>query len=228
MTGDIADMVARLKVVLPKRWFADDDPPPPVGSGVVNTPVLTALLTGLGTAWSWLHTMIAYIRLQTRIGTASDSFLDLISTDFFGTALPRRVNEGDTAFRTRILAELQRTRATRPGLTQALVELTGRTPVIFEPARPADTGGWNVALGYDVAGGYGSLTLPAQVFVTAYRPSAAGIAAIAGWGYGGWRAGASAYATLAMVQGAVTDPDILASVASTIPAGVIAWTRISN
>ncbi len=228
MTGDIPDMVARLKMVLPKRWFADDSPPPPTGDGSTNAPVLTGLLTGLAAAASWLYTMIGYVKLQTRIGSATDSFLDLISTDFFGTALPRRINEGDDGFRARILAEIQRPRATRPGLSQSLVELTGRAPLIFEPARPADTGGYNIALGYNVAGGWGSLMLPAQVFITAYRPSSAGIAAIAGWGYGGWRVGASAYATLGMVQGAVTDPDILNCIATTIPAGVTAWTRISN
>ena len=159
---------------------------------------------------------------------AADDFLDRISADFFGTALPRRINEGDAAFRARILAELQRVRGTRPAIVQALVNLTGRTPAIFEPARPADTGAWNKGLGYGVAGGWGNLSLPAQFFVTAFRPSAAGIPAIAGWGAGGWNRGVSAYATLAMVQGAVTDPDIYGAVATTIPAGVVAWVHISN
>ncbi len=227
MTGDIPDMAARLKAVLPARWFGDDNPAP-VGNGVTNAPVLTAVLTGLGNAWSWLYAMLAYVRLQTRIGSATDDFLDMISKDYFGAMLPRRVNEADAAFRARILAELRRTRATRPGLIAALLALTGRTPVIFEPMRAADTGAWNIGPGWGMGGGYGSLGLPAQIFVTAYRPSAAGIVDIPGWGAGGWRLGASGYASLGMVQGAVTDADILDAVATTLPAGVTAWTRISS
>lgn len=228
MIGDTGDMVARLRAVLPRRWFADDSPPPPVGNGASNAPVLAALLTGLAGAWSWLYGSIGYVALQTRIGSATDDFLDRISADFFGAALPRRINEGDAPFRARVLAELQRPRGTRPAIVQALVNLTGRTPAIFEPARPADTGAWNTQIGYGVAGGWGNLSLPAQFFVTAYRPGAAGIPAIAGWRAGGWNRGVSAYATLAMVQGAVTDPDIYGAVASTIPAGVVAWVQITN
>src|SRR5580698_3442021 len=153
-TGDANDMLGRIKSLLPARWFPD------------STPVLDALLSGAAWALSLIYGLIQYAQLQTRIATATDGFLDLISFDFFGTNLPRRAQEADTPFRARILATLLREKVTRNGMIAALVNLTGRTPFIFEPARPADTGAYSVSTsGYGVAGGYGSLMLPAQFFI---------------------------------------------------------------
>ncbi len=78
MTGDTNDMLARLKLVLPARWFSD------------TTPILDALLTGLASAWSGLYALLSYVRSQGRIATASGIFLDIASTDYLGDALPRR------------------------------------------------------------------------------------------------------------------------------------------
>ena len=213
-----ADMQGRLASLLPLRWFADD------------APVLSALLAGLAEGWAWLAGMLAYARLQTRIATATDSFLDLVSQDCFAGALPRRVGEGDGAFRRRIQQELLRERATRAALVSVLTDLTGRVPVVFEPSRPADTGAYGTALGYGVAGGWGSLQLPYQGFVTAFRPLTAGVPVVAGWGVGagGWGAGAIEYASRPMVEAQVTDADIAAAVARSVPVATIAWTRISD
>jgi hypothetical protein len=223
MIGSAADMIARLLALLPLRWFGD------------TTPVLSALLAGLADGWAWLYTMLMYAQAQTRIATATDTFLDLISQDFFDTALPRRFGETDDAFRLRIQQNMLRPRATRAALAGELTNLTGRAPRVFEPARPADTGGWGVAVGYDVAGGYGSLLLPFQVFVTAYRPLGTGVPLVGGWGHGhtaygagGWGMGAIEYVSLAMVQSQVRDADIDQAIASTVPVAVTAWTRISN
>jgi hypothetical protein len=225
MIGSAADMIARLVALLPLRWFGD------------VTPVLSAVLAGLADGWAWLYTMLTYARLQTRIATATDTFLDLISQDFFAAALPRRFGETDSAFRARIQAEMLRPRATRAAVIGELVNLTGRTPVVFEPARPADTGAYGKAqsLGYCVAGGWGSLLLPFQFFVTAYRAIGTGVPLVAGWGHastangaGGWGVGAIEYASLAQVQSQVTDADIDAAIAGTVPVAVTAWTRISN
>src|ERR1700759_378398 len=133
MIGDVKDMVARLRAVLPRRWFADDKAPAPIGNGASDAPVLAALLTGSATAWSWLHGMIHYVRLQTSIHTATDDFLDRTSLAFFCTGSPPRINEGAATFRARILAELPPPRAPRPAIPQALVNLPGRAPIIFEP-----------------------------------------------------------------------------------------------
>jgi hypothetical protein len=218
--GDKNDMAARLKALLPNGWFGD------------STPVLDAVLNGIGSALALIYGLISYAALQTRISTATDGFLDLISFDFFGSALPRRQAEMDTPFRARILTALLLERATRAGLIKTLVSLTGRAPKIFEPALPSDTGSYNTnSLGYNVAGGYGSLALPYQVFVIAYRPSGSGIPFIAGYGNpeGAYNtASQTKYASLGEIVGNVTDADIFNAIDSVMPAGTTAWTRLSN
>ena len=218
MTGDAADMLGRLTSLLPLRWFPD------------ATPVLSALLAGLAEGWAWLHATLQYAKMQTRIATATDTFLDLVARDCFAGWLARRIGESDASFRGRIQKELLRDRATRAALIGVLTDLTGRAPLVFEPARPADTGAYGLALGYGVAGGWGSLALPYQSFVTARRPLASGVPVVAGWGSGGggWGAGAIEYAARPMVEAQVADADITAAIARTIPAATIAWTRISD
>lgn len=220
MTGDQADILGRLKTLLPAGWFTD------------STPVLDAVLSGIAWALSMIYGLTAYARLQTRISTATDGFLDLISFDFFGSTLPRKTAENDPAFRTRILAALFLERATRRGLIRALEILTGRTPWVFEPTRPADTGAYNTnTMGYGLAGGYGSVALPYQAFVIAYRPSGSGIPYIAGYGdsAGAYStASRTKYATLSEIVGNVTDEDIFAAIDNVIPAGTTAWVQLSN
>lgn len=212
MAGDAADMLGRLKAVLPSRWFGD------------STPVLDGLLSGLAAAWVSIYALLQAVRGEARIGTASGQFLDAASADYFGY-LPRWPGEADDSFRRRIQQELLRPRTTRAALALALDELTGRAPLIFEPARAADTGAWNTGvLAWGMAGGYGSLLLPYQAFITAYRPHNSGIADIAGYGTGG----PLAYASLAMIEAAVTDADINASIARVLPLASIGWTRISS
>jgi hypothetical protein len=217
-TGDSTDMLGRLKALLPRGWFGD------------TTPVLDALLSGFAWSLSSIYSLIQYAKLQTRIATATDGFLDLISFDFFGSTLPRRSQELDTPFRTRILSTLLREKATRNGMIAALVALTGRAPIIFEPARPADTGGWNIGWGWNVAGGFGSLNLPAQVFIKAFRPAGSGIPNVAGWSasYGCWGGGYSSWCSLSQIQGYVTDSDIMNTISAVKPEGVTAWTQLQN
>ncbi|MDA8252629.1 MAG: hypothetical protein M0Z28_26145 [Rhodospirillales bacterium] len=218
MIGSATDMLRRLASLLPLRWFPD------------AAPVLSALLAGLADGWAWLYAMLGYAKLQTRIATATDTFLDLVSQDCFAGTLPRRLGESDTSFRGRIQRELLRERATRPALIDVVTDLTGRTPIVFEPARPADTGAYGVALGYGVAGGWGSLALPFQSFVTAFRPLGTGVPLVAGWGSGagGWGSGAFEYASQPMVEAQVSDADIYAAIARTVPVATVAWARISN
>jgi hypothetical protein len=219
-TGDQNDIVNRIKMTLPNRWFGD------------TSPILNAVLGGIAYALSLAYNLIQYAKNQTRIATASDGFLDLISYDFFGIGLPRKSGEYDAPYRARILAGLLRERATRNGIVKALVALTGRTPTIFEPTRPQDTGSYNANnMGYGVAGAYGSLLLNNQAFITAYRALNAGIPNIAGYGnsQGAYNtASQTEYASLSFIVGAVQDADIYAAIDAAKPAGSIMWTTISS
>ena len=224
MTGDQADFQNRLRAVLPASWFAD------------STPVLDSLLGGLGAAWSLIYNMLQYVTSQTRIISASDIWLDLIAWDFFGRRLRRRPSESDDALRGRIMLEMFRERATRLAVEAVLQGLTERAPIIFEPARTSDTGGYSSFTGrgggiaYNGAGGWGNLNLPFQCFVTAYRPNGGGIGQVTGWGdfAGGYGVGAVEYASLGMVPAQVTDADIYSAVTGVLPAATIAWTNITD
>jgi hypothetical protein len=219
MTGDQPDMLARIKAVLPTRWFADD------------TPILDGLLSGVAWGWAWVYSLYSYVQAQTRIATASDVWLDVIADDFFGSKLQRRSGQSDDAFRLLIESSLLSEHGTRQAVINAVQNLTGRPPDVFEPIRTTDTGGYaSAGLGYGVAGGWGSTALPFQCFVTVCRPFDSGIALVSGWGgaAGAYGTGALEYASLAMVQGQVTDQDINAAIAGVLPVATIAWTRISN
>jgi hypothetical protein len=218
-TGDQSDIILRLKATLPS-WFGD------------NTPILDALLQGLAWAGSFAYSLISYAKLQTRIKTATDGWLDMIAADFFGSLLARAANQSDASFRARIIINLIRERATRKSIIAVLQDLTGRTPLVFEPQRPADTGAYSAPnSGYGVAGGYGSLLLPYQAFVTAYRPAGTGIPLVAGYGISTGGYGVASRADLAsmdMIQRAVTDADIYAAIDSVKPSGTTVWTRITS
>ena len=224
MIGDETDMQTRLLAALPNGWFADE------------APLLASLLGGLASVWAWLYSLLTYARQQTRIATATDGWLDLIARDYGGPSWARQNGETDVAFRSRITRNLQRLRATRAALTAGLLALTGRVPSVFEPAYPPDTGGLaSIGLGWNTVGGWGSLMLPYQCFVIAYRPAGGGIANTGGWGggagnlaLGGWNTGALQYGDTSLIKGEVTDAQILSTIADSMPAAAIAWTALSN
>jgi len=117
-----------------------------------------------------------------------------------------------------------------------VVDLTGREPSIFEPALPSDTGAYGThpesrgGLAYGVAGGWGNLSLPFQCFVTAYRPHGTGIASVSGWCCpgGAYGQGAMEYANIELMEDLVSDAEILATIARTMPVAATAWTRLSD
>ena len=176
-------MAGRLRLTLPEGWFADD------------APLLAGLFAGLGAAWAGLYSLLAQVRVQSRLATVTEGFLDLASVDFFGGRLSRRAGEVDAALRGRLLAAMRRERGTRQGVIDAAAA-AGYSAVVFEPARPLDTGAYGVAAGlaWGVAGGWGSLTMPLESFVT--------VRAVA----------------------AVDDPG--SAIAEALPAGGVAWVRV--
>jgi hypothetical protein len=219
MTGDVRDMLARLKLVLPARWFAD------------TTPVLDAVLSAFAAGWSGMYDLLQSVRLQSRLATASGIFLDMAAADYLGSDLPRRAGEADSSYSARIRANLLEPRATRAGVAQALLNLTGRAPIIFEPLNATDTGGYNsFTLGYGLAGGYGCASLPYQFFVTAFRPNATPVSHAGGYnaGPGGFGMAPMFYAQAAGLGGAATDAEIRGAIAAVLPTTAIAWTKISN
>lgn len=218
-TGDNRDILKRIKSLIPS-WFGD------------SSPILDAVIMGLANGLAFIYSLYAYAKLQTRILTATDGWLDMIAADYFGAALLRAAYQSNTSFRARIIINLFRERATRNGITKVLIALTGRAPIIIEPQRPLDTGAYSATnSGYGMAGAYGSLLLPFQAFVQAYRPSSSGIPLVAGYGAStaGYGTPSRAdYASISQIQGAVTDADIFNAVDSVKPAGSIIWVNINS
>jgi hypothetical protein len=217
-TGDSQDMLGRLKALIPPTWYGDD------------SPIRDAILTGCASALSWCYSLYLYAKLQTRINTATDGWLDIAAYDFFGKNLPRSAGQSDDLFRNTIRTNLFRERGTRQSIIKVLEDLTGKTPDIFEPSRPQDTGAYRGAsLGYGLAGGYGSILIPYQAFVTAYRPDGAGIPFVAGYsavsaGYSD--ASRGEYASTGMISGLITDTQIYEAIASVKMEGTLVWVKI--
>jgi len=176
MIGDERDMIARIKGVLPDQWFAD------------TTPVLDALLAGPAQVGAALHAAIRWAAQQLRFGTATGLWLDALARDFFGADVARRTDEVDDAYRLRLCRELLRERGTRRAVTQALMDVTGRAPVIIEPAHCGDTGAYgglevtgSTGLAYGQAGVWGNLQHPFRFSLPHPGPRAVGnLAASAG------------------------------------------------
>lgn len=238
MIGDTTDMLARIKATIPPRWFASTTP-----GLVASTPVLDGLLNGPAWLNSWLYDLLQYVAAQRRITTASSFNLDLIARDFFGNLYQRIQGEFDDSYRARIKANLFAPKATRAAVIAAVTALTGIPPVVFEPRNPSDTGGWGhlgmtqgTGLGYGVAGGYGSLLLPFQAFVKAFRPHGGGIASVGGYygfgsglpAFGGYGVGSLEYVGRSMIPASITDDVIYATIADTAPVATILWTAITN
>lgn len=216
-TSGPADMVRRLKILLPRGWFGP------------TTPVLDALLSGFGALWSGLFEAIGFVRQQGRIATASGVFLDMAARDYLGPGFARRPGETDASFSARIRAEVVAPRATRAAVVAATIRASGRAGTVFEPFNPSDTGGYgDPPLGYGVGGGYGSLAMPFQFFVTAYRPGTTMAGGTGGYGTGpgGYNAAPLAYGAAAAGTGEVSDNEIYAEIAGVLPVNATAWTRL--
>ena len=173
MTGDQQDILARLRNVLPARWFPE------------SAPVLDALLNGLASSWSWAHDQLQYVKAQTRIATATDIWLDIIAQDFFGDRLIRRTGQSDAAFRSRIRRELFRERGTRGAMSRSCrISQDACRSCSNPPERPIR----EVILRWQASAGelatarrrMGQSLMPFQCFITAYRPLGSGIAIVSG------------------------------------------------
>lgn len=175
--SDSKNIFARLKKYT-VDWFGTD------------SPLLDCIYDGFAAGFSYINDLIVYVKKQLRIKTATDTNLDLISQDFFGGLLPRNKGESDERYRSRILINLLRERATREGMRKIIFFLTGINPIIIEPWRGADCGYYNVPskLAYDTVGRYGSNNFPYQAFIIVFRKLVNGAARFGAynqvyWGY---------------------------------------------
>lgn len=217
-TGDNNDILARLKSVIPP-WFSQ------------ATPVLDAVLSTFAQIGSWGYGLLQFVKLQARVATATDIFLDLIAFDFFGFRVRRKASQLDADFRTVISNEVLRERGTRAGMLKALLDLTGSPARMFEVAYPYDTGGFDTfALGFDISGGWGSNDLPYQNFINVVQPIGAGVPLVAGYdtGYGAWDGGFSSLIDANSIRGKVTDQDIYDTIEATRTAGVTYYVNIGQ
>ncbi|PZP48557.1 MAG: hypothetical protein DI601_00270 [Azospirillum brasilense] len=214
----MADMLSRLRGMIPRSWRGDD------------TPVLDAILAAAGVVLQRMADLLTWVRRQGRLRTAEGAQLDQIATDFLGAAVQREEGEDDESLRTRLRIELLRPKATRRAVIQAIEDVTGETPVVVEPARPADIGGYGVARGYGVGGRYGSLRLPYQAFITSYRPIAPGVPSVNGWTgtIAGWGRGLGMWLSGRDVAERIPDRRVMRVIARTMPAAGVAWVQFTS
>lgn len=219
-TGDKQDFLNRLIAIMPP-WYGDP----------TTDPILSGLLTGYAELGAIIYSQYAYSANQTRIKTASDIFLDLISADFFGVQLPRGNGEADIQYRQRLLNNLLSIKGTRQGMYNAILNLTGRIPKIIEPWRPADCGAYNTAYcGYGVAGAWGSTQVPYQAFIDVYRANISTVPGVTGYTdpAGGYGVGYIAYTSTEQMNDQVVDSQIFTTINNTKCFGTIVWVRLNN
>lgn len=115
--------------------------------------VFWTLMTAIATIFSLVKIVIAQVKAQFRLATATGIFLDAYSQDYFGTgtirALPRFIGESDDSFRSRIQAEILRQKATKPGIRRAVAQVTGASPIIVEDIDINTSSSWG---GYSLDG----------------------------------------------------------------------------
>jgi hypothetical protein len=239
-TGDSNDILTRVKMLIPFRWFS------------WVAPLRDAVLGGLSDSTAWCYSWLVYIKQQSRIATSTGPFLDLISYDFLGRHLPRG-QMNDSLYRTRIMATILQERVTRKGMINAVNMIIGSNPIVFEPWNTGDAGAWtggsfkcpNFAWG--IIGGWGSTDLPAQCFLNLTRSTFSGVPNVGGWsstgnlsGLGSWSNATGSNVTPSGPGGGgieligpntsqigVTDQMIYDTINTTRPTGSICWTRFN-
>jgi len=226
-TGSSADIVNRVKQLLPPRWFA------------WVAPIRDAILGGLADSAAWNYSLITYAKAQTRIATAYGVWLDIVAYDFLGRNLTRN-GAADDAFRAVIKATVLQERVTRAGMASAVTMLTGAAPAIFEPWNTNDTGAYSGSrasgapqygsMGYGMGrGGWGNMNLPGQAFIKVYRGTPLGVPNVSGWTnkFGGWGVGSIEYTGPQLGVTGITNDMINRVVNMAKPTGSTMWIAIS-
>lgn len=225
MIGDSADIVSRVKALIPNRWFR------------YVAPYRDAILGGLADIAAWNYGWILYTRAQSRLATAYGIWLDILAYDFLGRFLVRN-NTADDTFRVIIRATILQERVTRNGMINAVTAMTGSTPAIFEPWNTQDTAAWSSPgnsgavqcpmMGYNVGkGGYGNMLLNDQTFIQVIRGSGSGVPGVGGYGnnLAGYGVGAMEYLGPGSELWGITDAMIYDMINKTKPTGTTVWVQ---
>jgi hypothetical protein len=117
--------VDKLLSKLPSSWFSD--------SAKTQGGILYALLKAFANGLDYVEAGAAYVKAQTRIGTATDDNLEKIAFDFFGDNFDRRSGEPDESYRSRIIQELFRDKVTRQAIIDAVESLGCQVVEFYEP-----------------------------------------------------------------------------------------------
>ncbi|RKR46325.1 hypothetical protein [Paraburkholderia sp. BL17N1] len=226
-TGDQNDILSRLQSYIPRGWFGDWS----------EAPIVTALLQGIASVFVTMYLLIVFFKAQARLDTSSGGWIDLWADDFFGGSLPRKPSESDASYIARIKVALFQDRATRPAMISVLTQLTGRAPIIFEPARPLDSGCMGANTGVASFCGVsrmGSIAAPFSCLITAFRPLVTGGSAGAAYcNAAAWSALSTPLShgytgSLSEEQTAASDADIIAAINATKPIATNIGFYISN
>lgn len=126
--------LAELLALTPRNWYSDQAKSP----GGVYYNFVATIADELETLWDDLE----YVKNQTRISTATECFLDLAASDFFGGMLQRLPGEDDITYRGRILANLLLEKATRSAMIKSLAAFGAPVMIMCEPWYPLDCGGY--------------------------------------------------------------------------------------
>jgi hypothetical protein len=226
-TGSQQDILSRLQSYLPRGWFGD----------LTQTPILNGLLAGVSSVFAVMYTLIMFFWAQTRLQTSSGGWVDIWASDFLGTSLPRKAGESDSAYIARIQISIFQARATRPAMIKVLTQLTGVAPIIFEPARPLDTGCLGANTGVASFCGVarmGSISCPFSALILAYRPLVNGGSAGAAYSNAAaWSALATPVShsytgSLSQEITSASDADIYAAINATRPVATNIGVCITN
>lgn len=171
MTGDQADIEARLLAVIPP-WFGSPE----------ERPVVGALVSGTASLLAWVYQLYLFAKLQTRLATATGGWLDLAAADFF-TSFPRFQGETDRPYSRRIRLEVLRDRNTRHAIDRQVYDLTQDHPEVYEAWRGGCCGGWGTpGMAYGLVGRWGSGGAPGETIIITPDLANYGIPNRGAWG----------------------------------------------
>lgn len=167
-----SDLRGYILALLPKGWFSVEAKQQ--GGGAY------AIADAMASNDYQIYSNLLSTQQGIYITTATGAALDAISSDFFGTQLPRNPGETDDHFRNRIVARLFLPIGTRPGMETGLTRALGSAPIILEQNDAQYTGGystpnWSVVYGplaFNTGGFYGQgYGEPYQCLITVTQPA---------------------------------------------------------